>query len=59
MRFEDGKDTYAIYLGEDSFYVVKNDVGYIFNVDKNAKEEYNVFCESVDALIKEKADSAQ
>ncbi len=59
MRFDDGKDTYAIYLREDSVYVVKNDKGYIFKVDKNTKEEYNVFCKSVDELIKQKVDSAQ
>ena len=53
LRFydEDGK-AYAVYLKDDAIYLVKNDKAYLFEVDKSAKEEYNLLCEDVRTLLK-------
>lgn len=59
MRFDDGNESYTVYLREDCLYVVKNNTAYLFNIDKSVKEEYNILYEKVISLILESVENAQ
>ncbi len=59
MRFDDGNDSYTVYLREEYIYVAKNNTAYLFDVDKSVKEEYNILYDEVNALIKQAVENAQ
>ncbi len=59
LRFESENDSYTVYLWDDGVYVVKNNQGYLFKVDKNAKEEYTILSKDVRALITRTVQDAQ